>query len=323
MYHPRFPIIPKYLKSFDALSYSLAVLPLALQMRNCFSYDLIDLHWTYPDLPSGFLLSRLTGKPYIATIRGHEAFYLEGSAGPSKTVRFFLKRSSAVIALSEKLKNLAIANGSNKNRVVVIRNGVDIGKFRLLPPGVARQYLNISPDERVVLAVGSLIQGKGIDRIIKALGEVIRKYPDVRLYLIGSEGAAGFYKKQLVDQIDRLNLARHVVFVGEVDNANLIYWYNAADLFCLASRREGSPNVLTEALCCGCPAVATDVGSVREIMSEKHLGFVVPNQDDILAGLLLGLEPAFDRHSIARHMLKFDWNWCAKQVLSVYHDVVV
>ena len=322
VYHPRFPIIPKYFKLFDAISYSLVVVPLALEIRREFPYELIDLHWTYPDLPSGYMLSSITGKPFLTTLRGHEAFYIQESIGPRRAVQHLLKKSAAIIALSQKLRVLAITRGCAKERIAVIRNGVDQSKFKLLPQEEAKQYLNLSPDERIILVVGSLIQGKGIDRVISSLGELVKKHSVVRLYLVGSEGAAGFYKNKLIEQINDLHLEKYITFVGEVENSELIYWYNAADLFCLASRREGSPNVLTEALCCGCPAVATDVGSVAEIMSEKYLGFVVPNQDDILEGLLLGLETSFDRQRINGHMAKYDWDWCAKQVLSVYNHVL-
>lgn len=322
VFHPRFPIIPKYLKSFDAISYGLAVLPLALRLQKEFPFDLIDLHWTYPDLPVGAVLSKITGRPFLTTLRGHEAFYLE-EPGPRKTiVAHVLRYSAAIVALSQKLKDIAVLGGCDEGGVTVIRNGVDPATFQSIPQGQARKYLKIGSEERVLLMVGSLIQGKGIDRVIRALVAVRDKYPEIRLYLVGSEGAAGFYKKELLELVRGLCLQRHVIFVGEVENAALFYWYNAADLFCLASRREGSPNVLTEALCCGCPAIATDVGSVAEIMKESVLGLVMPNNDDILEGLLAGLQQTFDRKKIVQYMRTYDWDWCARQVVSVYHRVL-
>ncbi len=319
--HPRFPIVPKYLKSLDALSYSLAVVPLALRLRKEFSFDIIDLHWTYPDLPGGALLSGLTGKPFLVTIRGHEAFYLEEPGFRKNVVQHCLKKSSALISLSQKLKDVAVIQGCDENKITVIRNGVDQKAFRRIRQNEAKKYLGIPPEKRALLVVGSLIQGKGIDRVISALRSVIDHYPDVHLYLVGSEGAAGFFKTSLDNQIRDKHLQQYITFVGEVKNSELVYWYNAADLFCLASRREGSPNVLTEALCCGCPAVATDVGSVREIMSEEYLGFVISNQDDILHGLLAGLQETFDREQISGHMLQYDWDWCARQIVAVYDQV--
>ena len=323
VYHPRFPSIPRYMKSIDSLSYTLAIVALVQRLNKEFNFDLIDLHWTYPDLPAGVLLSSLTGKPFLTTLRGHEAFYLDEPGIRKKIVSYCLQKSSHIIALSRKLLTAAVDSGCNENKIQVIRNGVDGRKFAHIPKAEARAHLGLPADVRIILSVGSLIYGKGFDRIIAALKKRITiLYPDVRLYLAGSEGAAGCYKKELMQQIDQFNLQKHVFFTGEIKNTDLMHWYNAADLFCLASRREGSPNVLTEALCCGCPAVATDVGSVADIMSENHLGFVVPNQDNILEGLLLGLGTSFDRQSIARHMSKYDWDWCAQQVISVYQHVL-
>lgn len=71
VYHPRFFIVPKYFKFIDAITFAAAVVPLALRLKkNGFAFDLIDLHWTYPDLLSGRLLSRLTRKKQLVTIRG-------------------------------------------------------------------------------------------------------------------------------------------------------------------------------------------------------------------------------------------------------------
>ncbi|MDC2890025.1 glycosyltransferase [Psychrosphaera algicola] len=85
----------------------------------------------------------------------------------------------------------------------------------------------------------------------------------------------------------------------------------------MSSRGEGSPNVLTEALACGTPAVATKVGSVPEIMaSEPDLGDVVENDD--LAGLTKALDVVlsntYDREEAAKRFNKYTWDWCAATV---------
>ena len=80
-----------------------------------------------------------------------------------------------------------------------------------------------------------------------------------------------------------------------------MHWYNAADVFCLSSRSEGSPNVMMEALSCGCQVVATDVGSAAEVVCEDFLGTVVANDDTgLAAGLSLALARQYDRPRIAR-----------------------
>ena len=100
----------------------------------------------------------------------------------------------------------------------------------------------------------------------------------------------------------------------------MITWYNAADVFCLASRGEGSPNVLTEALACGTPAVATNVGSVPEIMmSENRLGFCVPNEDyhaisNRVADVLMSER---NNKTQATCFCKYTWDWCARLVMEI------
>jgi teichuronic acid biosynthesis glycosyltransferase TuaC len=108
------------------------------------------------------------------------------------------------------------------------------------------------------------------------------------------------------------------VFQGAVLNQDLITWYNAMDVFCLSSRGEGSPNVLTEALACGTPAVASKVGSVPEIMaSEPNLGMAFDSEDvqQIVEALEQVLTVEFDRKASAHQFNQYTWDWCALEVL--------
>ena len=73
VYHPRYFIIPKYCKYLDAFSFCFAVLKTVKKNLRNFHFDLIDLHWTYPDILSGYLLSKLFNKKFLVTIRGKEA----------------------------------------------------------------------------------------------------------------------------------------------------------------------------------------------------------------------------------------------------------
>jgi glycosyltransferase involved in cell wall biosynthesis len=322
VYHPRFPVIPRYLKSIDAMTFCMTVIPLALRLKEDYPFDLIDLHWTYPDLPAGYILSKITGRPFLATVRGQEALYFEEPGVRKHIVGNLLKKTSRIIALSARQKKSCQDCGCPDDKISVIRNGVDHERFYLINQETARVRLGLPRDKRIILAVGSLVYGKGFDRIIKALSVLIKEYPDTQLYIIGSEGAAGYYKKELNQLVGNLKVVEYVNFTGEVNNYTLLYWYNAADIFCLASRSEGSPNVLTEALSCGCPAVATAVGSVPEIMEEDFMGVVVPEQGDLLDGLRKGLSRHYDRKRISNHVRQYDWDWCAKQVISVYNKVL-
>ncbi len=323
VFHPRFPILPRIFKMLDCITYSLVVIPMALHLRKLYPFDLIDLHWTYPDLPSGYILSKCSNRKFITTVRGKEALYLDEFGIRKRITINMLKKSSFIISLSEELRDICVKSGCPETRTVTIRNGVDTKKFFVTEKRVSRKTLQIPLEEYVILSIGSLVYGKGFDRIIRAIPILLKKRSNVKLYIIGSEGAAGFYKKKLQVIVSQLGLEKYIRFVGEVSNRELLYWYNSADIFCLASRSEGCPNVLLEALSCGCPSLATDVGSVREIMTKEFMGEVVSNRDDaIIDGLASMLNRKFDRQLIADYMKKYDWDWCARQVYEIYRSIL-
>ena len=320
VFHPRFPIIPRICKFFDALTYKAVVMPLVAKLRRKFPFDLIDLHWTYPDLPTGTALKKKYGKKMLVTLRGKEAFYHGEGLIREALIRKHLLQANAVISLSRELQDMALENGVDPGVCHIIRNGVDTSKFYYMDMTECRKRLGIPLEEKVLLSVGSLNYRKGFDRIIRALPTIISEMKKIKFYIIGSHGPdKARYLSVLKKLVDKLGLQNNVVFVGTVKNEYLLYWYNSSDLFCLASRGEGCPNVLLEALSCGCPALATDVGSVREILTKEFMGQVVPNQDDaIINGLASMLNRKFDRQLIASYMKKYDWDWCARQVHEIY-----
>lgn len=323
VFHPRFLSIPGAFKSLEATTYTRAVRETVERYLRDFDFDIVDMHWTYPDLPAGLALSRAFNKPSIVTLRGREAFYREGGGRRAAMIVEGLKQANQVIALSQELADMAgQAIGSN-DKIHVIRNGVDVGNFTYMPQAEARFRLGLCTEGRMILSVGALIRRKGFDLIINSLHRLRQRaeFQDLKLYIIGSVGPEGDYRAVLNKQIAQLGLADRVVFAGQVANAQLPLWYNAADLFCLASRGEGSPNVLSEALACGCPSVASMVGSVPDILqSETDMGLAFRNGDvDHLAELLVAaLNATWDRRDIAETIRKYDWDWCARQVGDVY-----
>ena len=321
--HPRFFTIPRYLKILDAASFFFTVFPLALKISKTFPFDLIDVHWPYPDLPTGNLLARVFRRKQLITLRGREALFSHGRWLYKKIIVPLISRSDVAISLSQEMVDICVTDRVLPEKFRVIRNGVNTITFRYLEKTACREKLGLPQGERIVLSVGSLIHGKGFDRIIKAFPEVLREHPDASLYIAGSEGPAGADKRALTELVLRYSLEGKINFVGELKNHDLVLWYNAADVFCLASRGEGSPNVLSEALTCGCPSIATDVGSVSEILNNDSLGTVVSNDDEsILPGLMSVLSGKYDRKWISSLMKQYDWDWCARQVIQVYQEAL-
>ncbi|MCG8567359.1 MAG: glycosyltransferase [Desulfobacterales bacterium] len=335
--HPRYFIIPGLLKSLDGVTYAWAVV--RSLMGKDFSWyrnaDLMDLHWTYPDLPAGYLLSKWLGKPFLVTLRGREALNIfVDPKNPSKGVReyslrnlmtrFFLGRADQVIGLSRELIDLAREAGVEGKRTQVIINGVDRDRFHHIPQDQAREALGLSPRQCHILCVGSLTYRKGFDRVIRALARLRQRGSrDVHLHIIGSEGPESRYGGALEELCQQTHVEDRVHFHGQVPNSDLKLWYNGADLFCLASRGEGSPNVLFEALACGCPCVATRVGAVPEMIMDRSQGRVVANDD---VGMETAMEEVLswqrDRRANARLLDQRRWDHCARQVVSLYDTLL-
>jgi teichuronic acid biosynthesis glycosyltransferase TuaC len=325
VYHPRFFSIPGHVKSLEVYTYRQAIKSVLDEIG--YDFDLIDLHWTFPDLPCGNWLSKKIGKPFNVTLRGMEAFHLQDSGLRKHIVAHYLKKANKVISLSEEMASKADELANTASKTVVIRNGVDTDKFYYLDQNECREKLTLPLDEKIILGVGALIHRKGFDLVIKGLEQIIatQGLANTKFYILGAQGPEGDYRKELNQFIVQHKLQQHVVFVGAVANSELITWYNGADVFCLSSRGEGSPNVLTEALACGTPAVATNVGSVPEIMtSEGDLGYCVVNENQkmITTKLIHILQQPHNRKQQSTNFNKYTWDWCAKEVMKVINKIL-
>lgn len=323
VFYPRFFSIPKILKWFDAVFYFLSVLPatLYLKHREKYDFDIVDVHWTYPDILAGYLLSRIYRKKLIVTIRGKEALYLDERGGRKWILNTFLRKADAVICLSEELRQLIIALGVESQRTEVIHNGIDPSVFSYCEQRKAREELSLPQDATILVSVGSLIRRKGHHELIKAMPH-IGSEKDVALYIVGGGNPEGDYSLELNKLVNEYQLT-NVHFVSSVGHDQLPFWYAAADLFCLATAGEGCPNVVLEAMACGCPVVVSNVGAVPDIVREDIDGLIVQTDKwDWTNQIVKALSLTWDRLEIAQHMETIDWASCADKVIVRYQNVL-
>lgn len=321
VHYPRFFVIPKYLKWFDAISYLLAALPIARRLwREGFRFDLIDVHWTYPDILAGYVLSCLYNKPFVVTIRGVEALYPGERGGRKFLLDWLLKKANAVVALSSELAGLCQGIGVAPERISVVLNGIDTEKFRLVETKDSRARIGLDLDKKIIISVGSLIERKGHHEIIKLLPQLKDKF-QFDFYILGDVNPEGDFSKKIQSLIEQLDI-KNVHLVGNVDHSQLIDWYNAADLFVLATRGEGCPNVVMESLACGTPVVVTNVGAVTDLVKIGEDGFIVDEPASLKELIAKGLETQWDRAEISRRGRARTWYKCALEVLEVYQKVM-
>jgi len=210
--------------------------------------------------------------------------------------------------------------GIPDEKICCIPNGVDAKKFYPVPKEQARRELGL-PNRRTVLSVGNLTDNKGFDLVIKSLRILVERFheKDVQLAIVGD----GPYRSQLEKTISSCKLDGRVHMVGSVAHDKLRFWYSGADVFCLASNREGWPNVLLESLACGTPVVATPVGGIPEIISSENVGLLSErDQSKIAEAIRAALKKSWCSEEIVEYAKRFTWEQTALAVLDVFDSVL-
>jgi glycosyltransferase involved in cell wall biosynthesis len=205
--------------------------------------------------------------------------------GRVKSACFRLTRTwfDAMIANSAAGKRLNVESfGVASDRIHVIRNGVDIHRFRPIDGLAIRTKLGIPVDAPLVGMIASFKRQKRYEDFFRAARLVLDTHPAARFMCVGEplhdnrEGADG-YHQEMRELVASLELGNRIVFAGS--QADMPAVYSACDVTALTSSREGTPNVLLESMACGVPVVATDVADNSLIVQDGLTGFIVPKGD--------------------------------------------
>lgn len=262
--HPRYPVLPRIgMNLAPLLLYRVAVRALARLRARGERFDLIDAHYLYPDGVAAVWLGRRFGLPVVLTARGSDVTQLPDHPLPRRMIVRAMQGADQLISVSAGLRRTMIALGGPAERITVLRNGVDLDRFR--PPldrAATRAALGI--EGPTLLSVGHLIARKGHHHAIAALALL----PEWRLLIVGE----GPEHAALAAQAARLGVAGRVRLLGARPHPALPELYGAADLLILASSREGWANVLLESMACGTPVVASDIPGNDEVVRTQAAG---------------------------------------------------
>jgi len=183
------------------------------------------------------------------------------------------RRADLIIANAHSVRADAIERGFPSERIAVVANGIDADAMR--PDAAAgaalRKAWELSPDAFVVGCVARLDPMKDHPNFLAAAAQFIGRSPDARFVCIG-DGAPP-YREQLQALARSYGVADRVLWVDQIHDVKAAF--NAFDVATLGSAfGEGFPNVIGEAMACGTPVVATDVGDAGQIVGS--LGEIVP-----------------------------------------------
>ena len=272
VHHPRYLLLPKV--GMNLAPYAMALGALATVRRlqqEGFDFDLIDAHYYYPDGVAAGLLAKWLGKPFFVTARGTDLNLIPEYKFPRKLILKTASAASGSIGVCKALIDSLERLGADPAKMHTLRNGVDLERFTPEPRELARQRLGLQTQGEYLLSVGHLIERKGHHIAIEALVAL----PGVTLLIAGS----GSEERALKSLASRLNVSERVYWAGVVPQADLKWWYSAADALTLCSSREGWANVLLEAMACGTPVIATDIWGTSEVVSTEAAGRLMEHRD--------------------------------------------
>lgn len=273
------------------------------------------------------LAGRLAVRGRIPTVFQPHAWSFEATGGAVSTLaraweRWGTRWASRVVCVSEAERVTGVRAGI-RGRWSVIPNGVDLQRFRPAPVDTVRAelrpVLQVDPAAPLVVCVGRLCRQKGQAVLLRAWSSIARSVPGARLVLVGD----GPDRDRL-----RTRAPGSVLFVGAV--ADVVPWYQAADLVVLPSRWEGMALAPLEAMACGRPVVATDVGGARESLPPSLASrlLVPPGNPALLAEAVteLLLDPllcaSLGRQGLQHVLSSHDVRHTAEAVADVYRHLI-
>ena len=187
------------------------------------------------------------------------------------------RSSDALIAVSPEVRDDLVELGvAPAEKIVVVRLGLDLDRRLSADPSAraaVRAELGIPDDGFLIGWLGRMTEIKRVDDLLAACARLRAKGVDAYLALVGD----GPLRDELKDKAEALGIADRTRFVGFRESVGELY--AAFDVVALTSANEGTPVTVIEALACGLPVVATDVGGVSDVVQDGRSGFLVPAND--------------------------------------------
>lgn len=279
--------------------------------------DVILNYWIYPEGYAAVRVGKKLNVPVILGALGSDLNRIPGAV-TRRLTQSALRDASFIISVSEHLRQQAIKLGAYPERTRTILNGADTAVFHLRGQAEARQQLGLPQHEDIIVFVGRLDVTKGVMELIEAFNSVVRERPQSRLVFVGD----GLARRDMEEVVKAGGIACEVTFAGTCSGLDVARWMAASDVFVLPSYAEGCPNVVVEALACGRPVVASNVGGIPELVDDR-CGILLPPQNAgaLAQALRDALARDWDTTAIAQ-LHSRSWDDVARETQAVCRDVV-
>lgn len=241
----------------------------ATRLARRHNLDLFHGYWVVPGGTMAVLAGWLTGRPAVATAAGSDLNAVAYHPVVRHFVRFTLDRVQKLMAPGNQLAQRAIELGLPQEHMQVLmgHSGIDLERF-------SKEDKQRQP---VILYVGNFSPPKRVDTILRAMSRVVERVPSARLWLVGD----GELRAELESLAAELGITEKVEFLGARPHDEIPGWMRRAGALVHCSDHEGLPVAIMEALGCGLPVVAADVGGISDLVKEGETGYLLAPDDDV------------------------------------------
>jgi D-inositol-3-phosphate glycosyltransferase len=307
-------------------------------------YDLIHSHYWMSGLAAESLSDAWNGVPIVhmfhtlGEMKNRIAQTDAERESPARIAgerRVLARADRIVVATLAEQTQLRFLYKTNTRKLVTIPPGVDTSHFYPIPSDEAKLFIGLKPDDHMVLFVGRIEPLKGVDTLIEAMScvKIKENGRPVHLAIIGGEPDAGPKEisaemARLQKLCDELGVDQTVVFLGMRAQATLPYYYSAAEVVVMPSHYESFGMVALEAMACGTPVIASDIGGLGFLVQDGETGFTLPDgePDRLCEKLTLLLNDHDLRKRMGQRAVEvaqsYDWEKIAQQILAVYQRVL-
>ena len=330
-YIPRdrlFEHMPEFVSSFQAF-----------QRDQGLNYPLIHTNY-WLSAWAGLELQKTTGIQLVHTYHSLGAVKYQSQVGiPEiantrlKVEREILERANCVIATSPQEQETLRSLVSTSGQIEVIPCGTDINNFRLTSKANARATLKLGSHENVVLYVGRFDERKGIETLVRAIALLKEQnLRNLKLVIVGGSSANmpdGEERNRIEKIVDELGLRESTLFAGRIGHDTLPLYYTAADVCVIPSHYEPFGLVAIEAMACGVPVIASNVGGLKFTIIPEETGLLVEPKD--VEAFASGIHRIlFDelwvrkmrKQALANVNERFSWTGVTIQLSELYRHVL-
>ena len=307
---------------FREPQYVISLATRIVQLVREFKLDVVHAHYAVPHATAAYLARQImqaapdvTVVPkIITTLHGTDITLVGRDPSYSETVAFSIAQSDAVTAVSESLRADTCRVLSIAKDVQVIPNFLDCHLYRRVAHPALRARLCPPPFEKLVMHASNFRPVKRVTAVVEVFARIVREVPG-RLLLVGDGPDLGL----ALDRAKKLGVAHAVDALGEQED--MVPLFSAADLFLLPSEQESFGLSALEAMSCGVPVVASNVGGLHEVVEHGESGYLHP-MDDVAgmarSGTALLTDPALHERFARRGREIVTTQFCTDRVVPMY-----